>query len=292
MKCVYHRADLDGKCSAALVKLAYPDCELIGLDYGDDLGKFLSGVCSADEIWMVDFCLQPYSLMTSLWANCKRIVWIDHHKTAIDWAESTGFNPLGRRAVGVSACELVWEHLHPKETTPEAVWLLGRYDVWDLEADPRVVPFQYGMRLQDPAPVDQLWRQLTVGDFVSTAIVGNIVKDGQIVQRSIEQGHKAMAEYACFEAEWEGLKWIAVNGPYRGSAVFKSVFDPSKHDGMLSFFWNGKEWRFGMYSDRPDVDVSPIAKAHGGGGHKGAAGFQMTSVEFAAFCGQLIGEDD
>ena len=35
MKCFYHSADLDGQCSGAIVKLARPDCELVGIDYGD-----------------------------------------------------------------------------------------------------------------------------------------------------------------------------------------------------------------------------------------------------------------
>ena len=29
-----------------------------------------------------------------------------------------------------------------------------------------------------------------------------------------------------------------------------------------------------MYTDKADIDVSQIAVKHGGGGHKGAAGFQ------------------
>jgi uncharacterized protein len=139
------------------------------------------------------------------------------------------------------------------------------------------VPFQYGMRFIDPRPDhSSLWTSLISGKTSASEVVSK----GLIIQRSIEQGHKATAEYGCFEVEWEGMKWVAINGPYRGSAVFKSVFDPEKHHGMLTYFWNGKEWRFGLYSDRKDVDVSPIAKKYGGGGHKGAAGFQRSGKEF------------
>jgi len=35
MKCFYHSVDLDGHCSGAIVKRAYPDCEMIGINYGD-----------------------------------------------------------------------------------------------------------------------------------------------------------------------------------------------------------------------------------------------------------------
>lgn len=281
MKCFYHKSDLDGKCSAALVKLAYPDCELIGIDYGDEFPK--GSIQMGEDVWMVDFCLQPF---TEMWwlkdlvnSFGGEFVWIDHHKTAIDAALSSGFYAnRGRLEVGKAACELIWEFLHPGETIPEAVWLLGRYDVWDLEANPRVVPFQYGMMYED-IPVDDQEGWRTVVEDRGYHIT-RIVQTGRIIQRSIEQGFRGTAEYACFEIEWEGMNWIAINGPYRGSGVFKSVFDPRRHHGMLSFFWNGKEWRFGMYSDREDVDVSAVAKKYGGGGHKGAAGFQRSGKEF------------
>ena len=34
--CFYHKADLDGVCSAAIVKHFVPECELYGIDYGDE----------------------------------------------------------------------------------------------------------------------------------------------------------------------------------------------------------------------------------------------------------------
>ena len=33
--CFYHKADLDGVCSGAIVKHFVPDCELYGFDYGE-----------------------------------------------------------------------------------------------------------------------------------------------------------------------------------------------------------------------------------------------------------------
>lgn len=297
MKVFYHSSDLDGRCSAALVKLKHPDCELIGIDYGDEFPMDVfwdeekGEPVRNQDVWMVDFCLQPFGKMWDVKGIVNKwggdFVWIDHHKTAIDAALASGFEAnRGRLEVGKAACELVWEFLHPGTMIPEAVWLLGRYDVWDLNADEFVVPYQYGMRHLDPQPeATALWESILNGSTTRMSIINN----GMIIQRSIEQGFKGTAEYACFEVEWEGMRWIAINGPYRGSGVFKSVFDPAKHHGMLSFFWNGKEWRFGLYSDRDDVDVSEVAKRYGGGGHRGAAGFQIGAFPFISKAGKLIG---
>ena len=48
----------------------------------------------------------------------------------------------------------------------------------------------------------------------------------------------------------------------------------------MPFSFNGRNgtWKYSMYSKT--VDVSNIAKKYGGGGHKGAAGFNMDKLIF------------
>ena len=65
------------------------------------------------------------------------------------------------------------------------------------------------------------------------------------------------------------------------SDVFKSVYDTEKHDAMLCFYWSNRGfWRCSIYSDNPDIDCSVYAQSYGGGGHKGAAGFQAETLPF------------
>ena len=49
---------------------------------------------------------------------------------------------------------------------------------------------------------------------------------------------------------------------------------------MLTFGWRKGQWAVSLYSSNADIDVSKIAKAKGGGGHKGAAGFQCKTLPF------------
>jgi hypothetical protein len=67
---------------------------------------------------------------------------------------------------------------------------------------------------------------------------------------------------------------ICLNTPLFSSASFDSVWDPEKHDVMVPFarMANGK-WKVSLYSTKPTIDCGAIAKAFGGGGHHGAAGF-------------------
>src|SRR5574340_1146574 len=154
MKCFYHSADLDGKCSAAIVKLTFPDVELIGINYGDPFPW--DRIEGGETVFMVDFCLQPFEDMERLNSIC-HLTWIDHHNTAIEEARRRSFCVSGaeRTEVGKAGCELTWEHCMRSVPLPKSVFWLGRYDVWDHHNHPGSLEFQYGMRLHDSNPNDR-----------------------------------------------------------------------------------------------------------------------------------------
>lgn len=123
--CYYHKT-LDGKCSAAIVRRKYPDCELIGVDYLDR--PDMRQVEGAEKIIIVDFCFKT-SVMDWLlgFFGGHNIVWIDHHKTAIEKADkyflddrgtSLGSALAGKREIGKSSRELTWEYLFLDEPMP------------------------------------------------------------------------------------------------------------------------------------------------------------------------------
>ena len=81
-----------------------------------------------------------------------------------------------------------------------------------------------------------------------------------------------------FIVEWEGLKFLALTTARCNSLTFAAKDVPETgHDALMAFFFNGKKWRFSLYhvEHRKDIDLSLIAVKHGGGGHRGACGFEM-----------------
>lgn len=272
MKCFYHSGDLDGHCSGAIVKYRYPECELVGINYGDEFPW--ANVEQGEIVFVVDFSLQPWKDMQRLsdWAD---MVWIDHHKSAIENYLEYGLKAEVGTADGVAACELTWAWVFPSKDIPKSVWALGRYDVWD-HSHPDVLPFQYGMRLEDTDPGNQkLWKD-TFSDMFYEAILNR----GYTVLRYIEQYYRKLAAACAFELRLDGLRCIAANANLVNSQLFDSVYDPKCHDAMLVFGRKKDHWTVSMYSTKDDVDVSQICKARGGGGHKGAAGFQCQELPF------------
>jgi len=274
MKVFYHSADLDGHCSGAIIKTKYPDCELIGINYGDIFPW--SNIKKNENVFMVDFALQPFSDMEKL-NKIAKLSWIDHHKTAIEEAHKKGFiaSKLQVLQIGKAACELCWETFYPgvKNRTVE---LLGRYDVWDLI--PNTLELQNGLRMYDTLPNnDFLWKKL-LGQ--NNAFLDDVLKIGSTLLRKQKMDNIAYIKACSFETEIDGLNVIALNRGLTNSKIFESEYNPKKHDAMLTFVWRKGQWTVSLYSDQKNIDVSKICKARGGGGHKGAAGFQCSILPF------------
>ena len=283
----------DGHCSGALVKYFYGSCEMIGINYGD---KFPWQRISkdADKIWMVDFSLQPFDQMVKLQQlSGDRLIWIDHHKSAIEEHKDWNHNHYeylsinGTRKIGKGACQLVFEYLqaelHFSGVLPTFVKLLAEYDVWD-HSDPRALSFQYGMRMQKNTFPDnqKLWASLFDAEEVQRITeIGSTILEYEIAQ------NEKYASACAFETDLDGLKCIAINKSLTNSQVFDSVWNPEKYDAMLSFGYRKGQWTVTLYSDKPDIDVSVIAKNRGGGGHRGAAGFQCSELPFKLNFGEI-----
>ncbi|MCK9521221.1 MAG: hypothetical protein M0R74_19685 [Dehalococcoidia bacterium] len=292
MKCFYHNADLDGHCSAAIVKRREPRAYLIGINYGQPFPW--ERLELGEVVYMVDFSLQPFDEMVRLARSC-RLVWIDHHKSAIEEEERHAPDLPSRidglRRDGMAGCELAWEYFYPGQEAPRAVRLLGRYDVWDL-ADPDVLRFQYGMRLLNtwPDQAPTLWDNLLATDTLrERSLVRGLIRDGAVILDYAAEENRKYCQAAAFETELAGLKCIAVNKMLTNSLLFNPVWDPERYHAMLAFGWRDGRWVVSLYSTREDVDRGAICKARGGGGHKGAAGFQCDTETIQGLLSARVG---
>ena len=273
MKAFYHKSDLDGHCSGAIVKRKYQQCEMIGVDYEDTLESLgmVGAFQTMETVFVVDFSFD-ISDMEYLKSHTD-LNWIDHHKSAIEKLDGLECN--GIQETGKAACELTWEFLFDEEM-PLSVLFLGRYDVWDHK-DKRVLPFQYGMRaFSNTRPDSEIWNDIL--DYtVETQL---LIESGSAILSYEENQNKKYAASMSFETIFKGLRAIVVNKPFSNSKVFDSVWDESKYDIMIIFGYKPNKFKYSLYSTKENVDCSEIAVSFGGGGHKGAAGFISDKLLF------------
>ena len=267
MKCFYHKSDLDGHCSGAIVKKRYPECEMIGVDYNDTLD--IDSISEGEMVFVVDF---SFSVAEMAALDIKaQLYWIDHHKSAIEKMADYPRKIAGHTEIGKAGCELTWEYFYADDPMPLAVRLLGRYDVWKHEEDERILPFQYGIRsYEDTLPESSIWSGFFEGEEL---LLNETLSHGETILAYQNTQNAVYAKGMAYEAEFEGHRAIIINRAYGNSQLFDSVYDPEKHDIMIVFGVKPKEFKYSLYSVKPEIDVSEIAKKYGGGGHAGAAGF-------------------
>lgn len=340
MKCFYHSADLDGHCSGAIVKYRFPECEMIGINYGDPFPW--EKIEPRDMVYMVDFTLQPEILMKNLVEHALEVYWIDHHKSSIEAVPKTiKKHLLGIQDTSKAACELTWEYLFPDRPVPLSVKLLSLYDSWMYqghELEDMVLPFQMRMKMENLDPKDwdsnhKQWKILLNHpgyDLVDNLTIKPLVEQGRLLLRYDQSQKDAYAKRYGFETEVSipprkeisssglilppirRLRAIAVNLGMTNSLVFDSVWrreckrcegtggseEEAGSEGYVCPFCNGagytepydlmiafcrrpdKQWTVSLYSTKTDIDCGAIAKSFGGGGHKGAAGFQCKDLPF------------
>ena len=269
----FHHNDLDGRCAGAIVKKFYDGkarIEFREIDYKDEFP--LSDVLDDEEVFIVDFSIEP-EMMKELLGRTQKVVWIDHHKTAIAKYDGFGVDISGCRNIELSGCELTWEFFKSGKQPPPCVFLIGDRDTWQWKFGDETKHFYYGMQGVKQDPTLPLWAFLL--DEISLKDVWHkqIMSNGITCAKYQENRDVDLMKMA-FPVTFEGHNCIALNAP----RISSETFGENDYDIMLGFYRAANNWTVSLYSTK--VDVSEIAVKYGGGGHTGAAGFVCKEVPF------------
>lgn len=292
--CFYHK-DQDGKCAGYWVRDFLlknnnpPNLEMVGIDYNDEFPMHKIG--PNDTVYMVDFSLSPEKTV-ELDGECHRFIWIDHHDSPFKKFAEAGIDIHqfeGIRQQGMAGCELTWLWLNGLEATEEnrvkipiATRLVGDYDVWKFQYS-GTESFHAGVELYPHEPWDMIWRDVhTFPGY--TKHMEHLTDQGQVVLHFQYQQRKGTARENVFWAYLDGYKAACINTTLRSSKLFEDFVDPASCDIYLAYNYTGKDWRVSIYvpedGAHAKIHAGDICKNHGGGGHKGAAGFHTEDFMF------------
>ncbi len=268
MLCYYHD-DLDGRCAAAIACRAMGGGRFIAANYQHSIP--LPPLATEETVVVVDY-LPDTAAMESLRQRAHRLIWIDHHASSIARPEYAALE--GLREDGRAACELAWEYFYPQHALPRAVMLAADRDVWTWRYGEETAAFCEGIRLLPHHPEDAVWRELLAGDRMT---LETILRDGAVCRRyGLALANEIVEKYG-FETEFEGHRCFAANLTLFGSDVFGERV--ARYEICIAFVYDGSRYKVTLYSQ--DTDVLPLAVRHGGGGHRGAAGFSCDCLPFA-----------
>lgn len=304
---IYHADCTDGfgAAFAAWLKLG-DEAEYLPMQYGPfDANKMPSVIDR--EVFILDFSFSR-SIMEGIFSNAARVVWLDHHKTAFEMWEpnSKGVLPLtskgdsyetygGKHKIILhtkkSGAMLAWEYFHPGTEVPLLIRHIDDRDRWQFKLEGSK-ELHAALASYQPWSFEQWegWHRTGIcgleGEFnfyaegaailrAQNAAVAQAVKHARnCCIRLYDPAHDSWQRAEYGPAEFNGL---AVSCPLHQSEIGHELANKS---GTFGLIWSMKEDGSINCSLRSngDYDVSAIAKAFGGGGHRNAAGFQ-TSVE-------------
>lgn len=250
------------------------------------------------DVYILDFSFSAQQMQTIM-ASASKTVWLDHHKSAFEnWCGMDYLTPerqlydaedeyLKSTIVldnNKSGALLAWEYFHPDKEVPDMIKWVDDRDRWQFKYSESEA-FHAGMASLKPWTFKQ-WEEILLNDnFLLSLIVR-----GSAILTAKEQEVKSLAKHARKvvinpqETSFEDRTYpdnpkvysgLAVNSPLHMSEIGHELANESGAYGLIWYLGKENKAKISLRSNG-DYDVSEIAKLFKGGGHKNAAGFEVT----------------
>lgn len=260
---IYHAACADGFCSAWVAHLALGEAaDYVAAAYGDPPPEV-----RGREVYILDFSYKR-PVMVDIINQAERVVVLDHHKTAKAELAGLAEESVSRGAVitfdaSQSGASLTWFHFFPSMAPPPIVRYVRDRDLWKWELE---------NSLEINAVISSFPNDFAFWHRTADTWDGEALADqGRVLTRYRDQ---IVAQHvaAATEVEVAGHRVLAVNATTLQSEVAGKLAEGRPFGAVYIHLPDGRR-KWSLRSRDGGVDVSEIAAARGGGGHRNAAGF-------------------
>lgn len=265
---IYHHDDMDGITSAAIINHFLRDSEAkyYAVNYGDtwDVNEVREEV-----VYVVDFSFPDMELLSN---SCKQLIWIDHHKTAMEQQAAAWNDPAieGERSLVYAGCELTWRYMAPATLMPKIVQYVGDIDMWEFTLK-ETIPIAEAANIELTTYDNPMWLRLFNSNFQKHQLEILFERGKILLQAKELRINKAYKSGV--DINFDGLKVRLVNSTTDMSEIGQRIYEAGYDVAMVWRMINQKV----VVSFRSNrVAVDKIAQKFGGGGHKYAAGATLT----------------
>lgn len=272
---IYHANCIDGFAAAWTMREDLMregcDAEFLPHQYGQPFDVEQS---KGRVVYILDYSFKR-PVMEQIRDLSAKLIVIDHHKTA--QAEVAGLalreGDLLRFDMEKSGASLTWSYCFGGEIPPLIRYVEDR-DLWRFK-------YPETEAIMDcVASYPYMW--VAYGDLFkrcsTTAGRDELIREGKAIGRYKAQ-QVATSVSQAREIELDGHKVLAVNMSV-ANLLSQIAGELSKGRPFGLAYFQAKEghWVYSLRSQDDGIDVSELAKMHGGGGHKHAAGFQSDGL--------------
>lgn len=277
-----------------------------------DPSKFLN----KEICYIVDIALNDeiFGVIKKLINNNVKVIHIDHHQATFDYMSKDGVSEVMSKVtifhnINYSGTMLSWvmscmndtEREHPMDIKFDftstyshvminvggiqpreykiypGVFYIDDYDVW-RHSDKDTLAFHYGLStVEDTNPkLDKFWGDIIYGN---QRIIQPYIESGRAIAKYKETDYAHTLKRG-HEIDVMHNKCFIVNAPC-DSFMFESI--KADYDACIAYWYDAKigKWHYSVRSaDSSSFDCNEFCKMFGGGGHKHAAAFFSTELEY------------
>lgn len=264
---LYHANCWDGFAAAWAYHRADPNAEFLPVQYGDAPPDV-----TGRDVYVFDFSFKR-DVLLAMKAAAKSLLVLDHHKTAEVELAGLDFCTFDmHKSGGRLTWEFVVEHYTGQQANQTVPWLVAVTEDRDLWrwALPNSREINSALRTY---PLDfDVWDGL----HDDPSSVSRLISEGSAIlraEKAIVDSHVKNAH----ETTIDGHKVLCVNATTLVSEIAGELAK-DRPFGVCWFEGDNNERVYSLRSRDGGIDVSEIAKKHGGGGHRNAAGFRAPAT--------------
>lgn len=217
------------------------------------------------NVLIVDFSY-PRDILLKMREKARSILVLDHHKSAMQDLQDLDFVHFDMTSSGAM---LSWAFFHPDEHPPLLIKYIQDRDLWqwrlpnsrEFSAGFMNVPFlfaEYARCMQDSAVHSVINQGAIIVKYIDSEVA-------KICKHAAKRRLKAAPDLTCMVVNTHA--WV--------SEVGSRLCERSDVAVMWYMDHESGAWRVSLRS-RSGVDITPVARKYGGGGHEQAAGFSLS----------------
>lgn len=273
---LYHANCWDGFCAAWICHSVHGKAEYVPVQYGQ-----MPPDVTGRDVLIIDFSY-PREQLLAMKAAANSLEVLDHHKTAAEALAGLDFCVFDQSKSGG---RLTWEKFYGSRPSPWLVDYTEDRDLWtwklpasrEINASLRTLPLDFDAWDLLNANPDATSIMRTEGAAILRA-------EKMIVDQHVRNAHEIVID---------GHKVLCVNATSLHSEIAGELAK-GRPFGVCWFEGDDNERVYSLRSRAEGIDVSEIAKAHGGGGHRNAAGFRVRATGATGLFteGQISSDDE
>lgn len=286
--CIYHGNCTDGFGAAWVVRKALGEAvEFHAGVYGQSPPDV-----TGRDILMVDFSYKR-PVLNEIASQARTVLILDHHKTAADDLAGLPppldgpYNPAAMEQwqrecnspnalhalfdMDRSGAGITWDFFFPDEDRPALIDHIEDRDLWRFNIDGtreiQAAVFSY--------PYDfRVWDQLMFGEH-DGGLLADLRREGEAIERKHFKDIDELLGVCQRRMKIGGRDVPVASLPY--TLTSDAGHKMAEGEPFACCYWDTPDGRvFSLRSTDNGMDVSEIAKQYGGGGHRNAAGFQLS----------------